>query len=41
MPAVGLFGAFLAGLLSFFSPCVLPLTPIYVAQLVGPERLVE
>jgi cytochrome c-type biogenesis protein len=36
MPAVGLFGAFLAGLLSFFSPCVLPLTPIYVAQLVGP-----
>lgn len=37
MPAVGLFGAFLAGLLSFFSPCVLPLTPIYVAQLVGPS----
>jgi cytochrome c-type biogenesis protein len=29
-------GAFLAGLLSFVSPCVLPLTPIYVAQLVGP-----
>jgi cytochrome c-type biogenesis protein len=37
MPAAGLFGAFLAGLLSFFSPCVLPLTPIYVAQLVGPS----
>jgi cytochrome c-type biogenesis protein len=37
MPAVGLFAAFLAGLLSFFSPCVLPLTPIYVAQLVGPS----
>src|SRR5215831_1926527 len=37
MPAVGLFGAFLAGLLSFFSPCVLPLTPVYVAQLVGPS----
>jgi cytochrome c-type biogenesis protein len=37
MPAVGLFGAFLAGLLSFFSPCVLPLMPIYVAQLVGPS----
>jgi cytochrome c-type biogenesis protein len=37
MPAFGLFGAFLAGLLSFFSPCVLPLTPIYVAQLVGPS----
>src|SRR5262249_43171874 len=36
MSAAGLFGAFLAGLLSFFSPCVLPLTPIYVGQLVGP-----
>jgi cytochrome c-type biogenesis protein len=35
MPAVGLFGAFLAGLLSFFSPCVLPLTPVYLAQLAG------
>ena len=32
----GLTGAFLAGLLSFVSPCVLPLTPIYIAQLVGP-----
>jgi cytochrome c-type biogenesis protein len=32
----GLGAAFLAGLLSFVSPCVLPLTPIYVAQLVGP-----
>lgn len=29
-------GAFLAGLLSFLSPCVLPLTPVYMAQLVGP-----
>lgn len=37
MPAVGLIGAFLAGLLSFFSPCVLPLTPIYLAQLAGPS----
>jgi cytochrome c-type biogenesis protein len=37
MPAVGLSGAFLAGLLSFFSPCVLPLTPVYLAQLVGPS----
>lgn len=33
----GLTGAFLAGLLSFVSPCVLPLTPIYIAQLVGPS----
>jgi len=27
--------AFIAGLASFFSPCVLPLVPIYLAQLVG------
>ena len=33
---VTLLGAFLAGLLSFVSPCVLPLTPAYVARLVGP-----
>lgn len=32
----GLAGAFLAGLLSFASPCVLPLTPVYLAQMVGP-----
>lgn len=31
-----LVGAFLAGLLSFVSPCVLPLTPVYIAQLAGP-----
>src|SRR5215470_17309344 len=29
--------AFLAGLASFLSPCVLPLVPIYLAQLVGPS----
>src|SRR5260370_18463365 len=34
--SVTLLGAFLAGLLSFLSPCVLPLTPAYVARLVGP-----
>jgi len=28
--------AFAAGLASFLSPCVLPLVPIYLAQLVGP-----
>src|SRR5215469_13948304 len=33
---VTLLGAFAAGILSFLSPCVLPLTPIYVARLVGP-----
>jgi cytochrome c-type biogenesis protein len=29
--------AFSAGLASFLSPCVLPLVPIYLAQLVGPS----
>jgi len=29
--------AFGAGLLSFVSPCVLPLIPVYLASLVGPE----
>jgi cytochrome c-type biogenesis protein len=33
---VSLLGTFAAGLLSFLSPCVLPLTPIYLAQLTGP-----
>jgi cytochrome c-type biogenesis protein len=37
MGAVPLFAAFLAGLLSFLSPCVLPLTPVYIARLVGPS----
>lgn len=36
MNNITLIGAFVAGLLSFVSPCVLPLTPVYVAQLVGP-----
>jgi len=31
--------AFMAGLLSFLSPCVLPLVPVYFASLVGPELL--
>ena len=29
--------AFSAGLLSFFSPCVLPLVPVYLASLCGPK----
>jgi cytochrome c-type biogenesis protein len=33
---LALLGAFVAGVLSFLSPCILPLTPIYLAQLVGP-----
>ncbi|MGH2485442.1 MAG: cytochrome c biogenesis CcdA family protein, partial [Ktedonobacterales bacterium] len=37
--SVTFLGAFAAGLLSFVSPCVLPLTPIYLAQLVVPAVL--
>ena len=37
MSGLALLGAaFLAGALSFVSPCVLPLTPVYIAQLTGP-----
>ncbi len=32
--------AFGAGLLSFLSPCVLPLVPVYLASLAGPEIFV-
>jgi cytochrome c-type biogenesis protein len=32
-----LLSAFGAGVASFLSPCVLPLVPVYVAQLVGPS----
>lgn len=35
MPHVGLITAFLAGMLSFLSPCVLPLVPGYVAFISG------
>jgi cytochrome c-type biogenesis protein len=31
--------AFTAGLLSFLSPCVLPLVPVYIATLAGPEAI--
>lgn len=31
--------AFSAGVLSFLSPCVLPLVPVYLASLCGPELL--
>lgn len=34
-PAIGLFIAFTAGLLSFLSPCVLPLVPSYVTFITG------
>jgi len=31
--------AFVAGFLSFLSPCVLPLVPVYIAILAGPDVL--
>jgi cytochrome c-type biogenesis protein len=37
MTAPMLLSAFAAGLVSFLSPCVLPLVPVYIAQLVGPS----
>lgn len=33
--------AFVGGLLSFLSPCVLPMIPVYIASLVGPEIFAE
>jgi cytochrome c-type biogenesis protein len=35
MPQVGLLAAFMAGLLSFLSPCILPLIPAYISFIVG------
>ena len=35
MSDVSLFGALLAGLLSFLSPCVLPLVPAYLSFISG------
>ena len=32
---VGFLGAFAAGLVSFFSPCILPLIPVYLSYLAG------
>ena len=37
MEELSLLVAFSAGLLSFVSPCVLPLVPVYLASLCGPE----
>jgi len=39
MENISLFAAFGAGLVSFVTPCVLPLVPVYIASLVGPEIL--
>ena len=32
---ISLFAAFMAGLLSFVSPCVLPLVPSYISYITG------
>ena len=37
MENISLLVAFTAGLLSFASPCVLPLAPVYLASLYGPD----
>ncbi len=39
MENISLLVAFSAGLLSFLSPCVIPLAPVYLASLAGPEIL--
>jgi cytochrome c-type biogenesis protein len=37
MENITIWAAFGAGLASFFTPCVLPLVPVYLANLAGPE----
>lgn len=39
-PTVSVFTVFLQGLLSFFSPCVLPLVPLYLSYLAGGAKKV-
>lgn len=39
MPTISIIAAFSAGVLSFLSPCVVPLVPVYLASLCGPEIL--
>jgi cytochrome c-type biogenesis protein len=39
MEEVSLFVAFGAGIAAFISPCVLPLVPVYLASICGPEIL--
>jgi len=41
MENMSLIVAFGAGLLSFLSPCVLPLVPVYLASLAGPDIFVS
>ena len=37
MSSISIIAAFSAGLLSFLSPCVVPLVPVYLSSLYGPE----
>jgi cytochrome c-type biogenesis protein len=39
MENVTIWAAFGAGIASFFTPCVLPMVPVYLASLAGPEIL--
>ena len=39
MPSISIIAAFSAGVLSFLSPCVVPLVPVYMASLYGQEIL--
>ncbi len=39
MENISFFAAFGAGLVSFFAPCVLPMVPVYISSLAGPEIL--
>ncbi len=39
--SVSAFTVFLQGIISFFSPCVLPLVPLYIGYLAGGTRTVE
>jgi cytochrome c-type biogenesis protein len=39
MEDVSIWLAFGAGVLSFFTPCVLPLVPVYLASVCGTENL--
>ena len=39
MDNISVWAAFGAGMVSFFTPCVLPMVPVYLASLAGPEIL--
>lgn len=41
MSEITLLGTFIEGLLSFLSPCVLPLIPLYMAYLSGDNKIVD